>query len=597
MASTVFISSTTDDLKPFRQAVAEIAEASGWKPVRMDDESAHPSTTVDRCRELVRQGELVIVIVAWRYGSKPPGETLSYTHCEVEEARKQGLPILALVAEWGWPYSFVDQDRTAVEQFRGSLNSFVSSFSYSGHDPASGGVSSEFRELVRRLLGNHSNWLRNAFDNGIRTASDWHGVPNRWRSAFLLSAPESSESLLSEAFRRTTLFKPMLVELFREVSAKISGLGQLPDSATTLETLVEILVRLAMSSWRNDGTHAVTEFLIKVVQRVPEIAPALHDWCRRTHDPLESLLNIEQQIDLVGKQRPRPSSLSASGDSHVLVRFEPSTQDEEFKVRAWVYQLQGSETENVRRYEPVELPLEKKLWTKQNRSQQLGQLHHEAKRRIGAGRLVFEFMLPRKLLRENPEDWSMRIHPDSSTEGKIGRLYPVLVRPLERTIDLHLDSWQIRWPQVEPHLSADCQMVDESEPERKIPPRALWVRENRDGQKLSSLLAPDRHVVSAVLEHPPMSGIQRKLDPLGALLFYGIPIIAWPRKSKHDAETVRREVERLFEEGPLNALMSRLHDRRSRNDGQMPSLTLVWDDPIRPIDKLPDAPAYGMEEG
>ncbi len=71
-APIVFISSTSDDLKDYRQAAAKAARGLGFFPLMMEDLPANGrAPSLDECRRQVEQAELLIAIVAHRYGWVP----------------------------------------------------------------------------------------------------------------------------------------------------------------------------------------------------------------------------------------------------------------------------------------------------------------------------------------------------------------------------------------------------------------------------------------------------------------------------------------------------------------------------------------------
>src|SRR5262249_41567668 len=47
----------------------------------------------------IATAEFVVLIVAWRYGFIPDGETKSITHLEYEEAKRLGLPVYVYLAD------------------------------------------------------------------------------------------------------------------------------------------------------------------------------------------------------------------------------------------------------------------------------------------------------------------------------------------------------------------------------------------------------------------------------------------------------------------------------------------------------------------
>ena len=68
-----------------------------------------PPLTV--CRSKIDSCGAVVLLVAHRYGSRPPGETLGYTELEYEYAAQRGKPLLIFRVEESFPWPPTDVDR------------------------------------------------------------------------------------------------------------------------------------------------------------------------------------------------------------------------------------------------------------------------------------------------------------------------------------------------------------------------------------------------------------------------------------------------------------------------------------------------------
>jgi hypothetical protein len=106
-APTVFISSTAEDLKAYRQAARDAAIASRFVLERMEDfvASGH-RPPLSECMARVAAADVRVVIVAHRYGWVPdgPGQK-SITRLECEEAGKQGKEVLAFLVDPSFEWS------------------------------------------------------------------------------------------------------------------------------------------------------------------------------------------------------------------------------------------------------------------------------------------------------------------------------------------------------------------------------------------------------------------------------------------------------------------------------------------------------------
>ncbi len=112
----VFISSTVEDLLPYRSAAKETATGAGFLPVMLKyfpAESENPP--LDACLKKVDKCDLLIVIVAYRCGwipSKQPGdERKSITRLECERALENGKEVLAFVvdSDYEWHESLKEE--------------------------------------------------------------------------------------------------------------------------------------------------------------------------------------------------------------------------------------------------------------------------------------------------------------------------------------------------------------------------------------------------------------------------------------------------------------------------------------------------------
>jgi hypothetical protein len=123
----VFISSTNEDLKPhYRSAARDAALQAGFYPIMQEyfvASGKHPPLAA--CLKKLADADVVVVIVAHRYGWKPPdqpgGSQKSITWLECECARGQGKEVLAFVVDDPeWPAAKKEANRIteALEQGR-----------------------------------------------------------------------------------------------------------------------------------------------------------------------------------------------------------------------------------------------------------------------------------------------------------------------------------------------------------------------------------------------------------------------------------------------------------------------------------------------
>ena len=84
MPESVYISSTFNDLKSFRQAIINCIVSLGdhYKPVSMEFYDAEDMSFVKKCLTDVEACDIYILILGDRYGYKPKGFDQSITELE-----------------------------------------------------------------------------------------------------------------------------------------------------------------------------------------------------------------------------------------------------------------------------------------------------------------------------------------------------------------------------------------------------------------------------------------------------------------------------------------------------------------------------------
>lgn len=124
----IFVSSTKQDLIPYREAVETVLTGMEHIPLGMEYFVSSPDSPIDVCLATVRRSQLYIVIVGMRYGSIEEGSGKSFTELEYDEAVKNKIPVLAfIIDEEQCPIlpKFVDVGEKAekLKQFKAKLNS------------------------------------------------------------------------------------------------------------------------------------------------------------------------------------------------------------------------------------------------------------------------------------------------------------------------------------------------------------------------------------------------------------------------------------------------------------------------------------------
>ncbi|MEM7353594.1 MAG: SUMF1/EgtB/PvdO family nonheme iron enzyme [Acidobacteriota bacterium] len=174
----VYISSTSDDLAPYRAAAIEAARRAGCEPTVRNPDARRGLSRVDACRRQVAAADRLLAIVGWRHGPVPGPELggdsrRSWTEWEVQSAFDHGRPVMALMAGDAWPETSRDADsiaRTAVEDFRATLDRLAIRFAGGATGVEGSGSLDAFRPLVHRLLADARDAGREPPDAGERLA-------------------------------------------------------------------------------------------------------------------------------------------------------------------------------------------------------------------------------------------------------------------------------------------------------------------------------------------------------------------------------------------------------------------------------------------
>lgn len=124
----IFVSSTKEDLIPYRDAVETVLTGMEHIPLGMKYFVSSPDSPIDVCLATVRRSQLYIVIVGMRYGSIEEGSGKSFTELEYDEAVKNKIPVLAFIIDeeqCAVLPKFVDVGEKAekLKHFKAKLNS------------------------------------------------------------------------------------------------------------------------------------------------------------------------------------------------------------------------------------------------------------------------------------------------------------------------------------------------------------------------------------------------------------------------------------------------------------------------------------------
>src|SRR5687767_5589609 len=89
----IFLCSTKYDLEPERQAVRKVIRLTRNDEIYMEVFGAQPDAPIETCLASVARCDLMIVIVAFRYGKLVPGWRVSFSEAEYRHGYKLGKPV------------------------------------------------------------------------------------------------------------------------------------------------------------------------------------------------------------------------------------------------------------------------------------------------------------------------------------------------------------------------------------------------------------------------------------------------------------------------------------------------------------------------
>jgi len=116
----IYISSTYNDLKDYREAVYHTLRQMGHDVIAMEDYVATDQRPVDKCLADVAACELYVGVFAWRYGYQPPHDNpahKSITELEYRQARTTGKTCLLflLSEEAAWLRKWMDESTSVAD--------------------------------------------------------------------------------------------------------------------------------------------------------------------------------------------------------------------------------------------------------------------------------------------------------------------------------------------------------------------------------------------------------------------------------------------------------------------------------------------------
>lgn len=128
----IFVSSTYLDLKEYRNRARSAIEESGNEFVGMEDFQSHTHEPKEFCSENVEECDALVLIVAYRYGNIPDGQTISITQLEYEHALRKKIPVRIYLMGDNHPWPSTpdsrDTNQECIAGFHNLLKTHTCSF-------------------------------------------------------------------------------------------------------------------------------------------------------------------------------------------------------------------------------------------------------------------------------------------------------------------------------------------------------------------------------------------------------------------------------------------------------------------------------------
>lgn len=171
----IFISSTYQDLKEQRAAVAAACLRQGHIPIGMEQFNATDRTQWEAVQKAIDLCDYYAVIVADRYGSIVKGKNgISYTECEYNYAQKKKIPTtrLLLAPKVPWPRGEPEEtpaQRRRLAAFRKRLETKMSAYWSNTHE-----LALEFTSAIAEMIesNNRPGWVRSTDAHGPEVVAE-----------------------------------------------------------------------------------------------------------------------------------------------------------------------------------------------------------------------------------------------------------------------------------------------------------------------------------------------------------------------------------------------------------------------------------------
>lgn len=236
MVKSVFISSTSLDLKKYRQAAIDTCINLGFLPIAMESFEAMGVGATEGSKRKLKEADLYIGIIAHRYGYIEAGYDKSVTEIEFDYAGERGLERLCFIVDPAqrWPktaYQRKNADR--LEAFKAKIDKLVIRSIFTTVE--------DFREkLVQALV----NW------------QEWRTARSGELDAILATMPDDVPSRPEKLIGRDALTTEIHSLLDKGKRVLLQGFGGMGKTALAADVAAErIAAGKGAALWLRAGTE------------------------------------------------------------------------------------------------------------------------------------------------------------------------------------------------------------------------------------------------------------------------------------------------------------------------------------------------------
>ena len=229
----VFVASTYQDLLAYRAAATRSILSAGDLLEDMLYWPAEDSPPLDVSLRHLRSSNLMILLIAHRYGTPPAGCERSITELEFDEALELNLPILAfqIDSEYPWPPRYVETEpgaRARLNNFMQRVNAKVTSSSFSTPDSLEVAITHALTHFVGQRMPTLPRYVEDRLRHVSRAESLYYSPDSIIKIGH---APDGAALLLSVQRE---------ISLVQTIAQIARSLGKEPDDPVFTELFSQL---------------------------------------------------------------------------------------------------------------------------------------------------------------------------------------------------------------------------------------------------------------------------------------------------------------------------------------------------------------------